>query len=162
MDFKDKKILHIAPEWPLFRKLENEPGYVGGDIQKRRHSNATVDITKIAFPNDTFDIVICNHVLEHVPDDHLAMRETFRVMKPGGQGVFTVPISTEAKTWEPTPGMSVAEIERICGWDHKRYYGRDFSEKLAAAGYDVTTYEASEADRRTYSIAAETVFIARK
>ena len=67
--FDGKSILHIAPEWPLFRQLKAEPGYVGGDIQKRRNANSIVDITSINFDSNHFDFLICNHVMENVQDD---------------------------------------------------------------------------------------------
>ena len=75
LSFENKRILHFAPEWPLFRKLRRQPGYVGGDILTRRNATAYVDTTDINFPNDSFDLPICNHVLEHVKDDGRGMRE---------------------------------------------------------------------------------------
>ncbi len=82
-----KKVLHIAPEWPLFRMLRNEPGYVGGDVQKRRNANAIIDITAIGYKENHFDYLICNHVLEHVAEDKIAMEECYRVLK-GAELVF--------------------------------------------------------------------------
>ena len=63
LSFDGKNILHIAPEWPLFRQLKAEPGYVGGDIQKRRNANSIVDVTSINFEQNHFDFLICNHVM---------------------------------------------------------------------------------------------------
>jgi SAM-dependent methyltransferase len=84
LSFDAKSILHVAPEWPLFRQLKAEPGYVGGDIQKRRNANSIVDITSINFDSNHFDFLICNHVMEHVQDDKKAMGECYRVLKNGG------------------------------------------------------------------------------
>ena len=84
LSFDGKSILHITPEWPLFRQLKAEPGYVGGDIQKRRNASSIVDITSINFDSNHFDFFICNHVMEHVQDDKKAMEECYRVLKNGG------------------------------------------------------------------------------
>ncbi len=161
-----KKVLHLAPEWPLFRKLRNEPGYVGGDILRRRNANAIVDITSINFPSKHFDFLICNHVLEHVQDDNKAMKECHRVLKDGGIGVFSVPLSGEQKTWEPPAGMSVPEIEAVVGWDHKRFYGYDFAEKLEIFGFKVEIVKISEDEAKRYGIESanfeDKIFVARK
>lgn len=162
VDLRGASIIHFAPEWPLFRLLRNEPGYVGGDIIRRRNANAIVDIVKIAFPDNAFDYLICNHVLEHVPDDATAMAECFRVMRSGAVGIFTVPISDRAETWEPPPSMPKDEIEKICGWDHKRRYGNDFPQKLERAGFAVEPFRCSAEDQQRYCLLDETVFIARK
>jgi SAM-dependent methyltransferase len=162
VELSGKKILHFAPEWPLFRQLKDEPGYVGGDIQRRRNANAIVNVTAIDYPDAYFDILICNHVLEHVPDDNLAMRETYRVLRPGGMGIFSVPMSGDAATWEPPPGMSAGEVDRICGWDHKRLYGQDFGAKLASVGYTVRPYIATPDQQVRHALFDETIFMVVK
>jgi len=158
--------LRIAPEWPLFRKLKNEPGYIGGDVQKRRNANAIVDITSINFESDHFDFLVCNHVMEHVQDDNKAMRECFRVLKPGGIGLFSVPLSGKKKTWEPPMGMSVSEIEAIVGWDHKRLYGYVFAEKLEKFGFKVDLFKITKKEAALHGIASDNfydeIFIAKK
>lgn len=162
IDFRGAKVLHFAPEWPLFRMFRGEPGYVGGDIIRRRNANAIVDITRIEFPDDYFDYLLCNHVLEHVPQDRKAMEECFRVMKPGALGVFTVPQSGRFETWEPPAGMSVSEIERRVGWDHKRLYGLDLADKLRAVGFDVSTSHSGEPENSRCRLFGETLFVVRK
>lgn len=138
VDMTGKAILHFSPERPFFRRWKNNPNYVAGDVKISKVANAVVDITKIQFGDGHFDYLICHHILEHVPDDAQGMRECFRVLKPGGTAFFSVPLDeTRPETWEPPPGMPVAEIERICGWDHVRLYGRDFPAKLAAVGFKV-------------------------
>jgi hypothetical protein len=161
-DFRGARVLHFAPEWPLFRMFRDEPNYVGGDIIRRRNANAIVDITKIDFPDDHFDYLLCNHVLEHVREDRKGMQECYRVMKPGGRGVFTVPLSDEYETWEPPAGMSVAEIERTVGWDHKRLYGLDFADKLRAVGFEVSTERSAEPENSRHRLFAEALFVVRK
>lgn len=162
MDLGNRRILHFAPEWPLFRRLNGLPGYVGGDIQKRRNANAVVDITAIGFPDGHFDMLICNHVLEHVPDDRRAMAETYRVLSPGGLALFSVPQSAVHDTWEPPEGMPVAEVERVCGWDHKRLYGLDFGDKLAAVGYRVSSFTANDGQRERHALLDDRIYVAEK
>lgn len=162
IDLRGKRILHFAPEWPLFRQLKNEPGYVGGDIIKRRNANAIVDITDIRFPDEHFDLLICNHVLEHVPDDRKALKETFRVLKQGGLGIFSVPMSKAQESWEPPAGMPQSEVERICGWDHKRFYGQDFDQRLMAAGFTANPIPVSQAEKRAHALLSEKIFVATK
>ena len=73
--------------------LKNHPGYVGGDIQERRKANAVIDITRLEFPDASFDLLVCNHVLEHVPDDRKAMSECWRVLRDNGLAIFSIPIN---------------------------------------------------------------------
>jgi SAM-dependent methyltransferase len=166
LSFDGKNILHIAPEWPLFRQLKAEPGYVGGDIQKRRNANSIVDVTSINFEQNHFDFLICNHVLEHVQDDKKAMKECYRVLKKGGIAIFSVPLSGKSETWEPPVGMSVPEIEGIVGWDHKRYYGYDFADKLEKFGFKVEIFRITEAEAKRHGIGSgdinDEIFIAKK
>lgn len=150
LDLGDKAVLHFSPERPFFRLWRNNPRYVAGDVKISKVANAVVDITDIRFDDGHFDYLICHHILEHVPEDARGMRECFRVLKPGGTALFSVPLDQErAETWEPPADMPAAEIERICGWDHVRLYGRDFPDKLAAAGFTVSeiTFTAEEGER---------------
>jgi SAM-dependent methyltransferase len=138
VEMNGKALLHFSPERPFFRLWKDNPNYVAGDVKLSRVANAVVDITNIQFADGHFDYLICHHILEHVPADAKGMQECFRVLKPGGTAFFSVPLDqNKAETWEPPPGMPAAEIERICGWDHVRLYGRDFPDKLASVGFSV-------------------------
>ena len=150
LDVRNKKILHFSPERPFWRKWRGLPGYVSGDIKRNRVANTAVDITKIQFPDEHFDVLICHHVLEHVKDDMKGMRECHRVLKRGGVAYFSVPINEVTKvTFEPPPEMPLEEVERICGWDHKRIYGYDFADRLRSAGFDIEelAFSGDEAER---------------
>jgi SAM-dependent methyltransferase len=96
-----------------------------------------MDITDIDWPDSSFDIVYCSHVLEHVPEDRKAMSEMFRVVKPGGWALIQVPVWKDDTIEDPSitdPG----ERERLFGQsDHVRLYGLDIKNRLAAAGFDV-------------------------
>ncbi len=152
------RVLHFAPEWPLFNRLRRSPGYIGADIIRRRNANAVRDITALAEPDASFDALICNHVLEHVPDDATAMRECRRVLRSGGIAFFSVPVNMDQDTWEPSAGMPTWEVERICGWDHKRLYGRDIVARLTAAGFAVQVERPTQELMHRHRILSEDVF----
>lgn len=135
-----KKVLHIAPEQPFFkrfRKLENLD-YTTGDLFSPL-ADVKMDIQDIPFEDNTFDMVICNHVLEHVDDDFKAMKEFLRVLKPGGNAILQVPINPKLKeTYEDKTITDPKEREKHFGqYDHVRFHGLDFPDRLKKAGFDV-------------------------
>lgn len=96
-----------------------------------------MDITAIQYPDNTFDIIYCSHVLEHVADDRKAMRELHRVLKPDGWAVIMVPITAE-KSFEDPSIIDPSARTRVFGQhDHVRRYGPDFKARLAEAGFKV-------------------------
>jgi SAM-dependent methyltransferase len=137
IDVRGKRVLHLSPERCFWRQWRSGPNYVSGDVKKNKVANTFIDVTRIQFPNEYFDYVFCNHILEHVVEDRQGMRECFRVLKPGGLAVFSVPLFENGRTtFEPPPSMSKRDVERICGWDHKRIYGFDFLDRLHEAGFE--------------------------
>jgi len=140
-----KKMLHIAPEGifaKVFSKVDNID-YLTGDILNTR-AMVKIDITDIKYPDDSFEVVYCSHVLEHVLDDRKAMREFWRVLKPSGWAVLQVPI-TAVKTHEDPSITDPAERERVFGQrDHVRSYGPDYKERLVEAGFVVELVNATE------------------
>jgi len=153
-DFHDgrrKKLLHIAPELNMahfFRKASSIE-YLSADLTLER-AMVKMDITDIQYPADSFDIIYCSHVLEHIPDDRLAMRELCRVLKPGGWAILMVPILAKI-TYEDPSATSPEERERLYGQsDHVRKYGRDYEDRLAESGFSVNVEPfAKELDGRT-------------
>ncbi|OYT17031.1 MAG: SAM-dependent methyltransferase [Bacteroidetes bacterium 4572_77] len=141
------KVLHIAPEaWmkELFYRTKNvdytcgvkdlgNMGYYYDRMTKE------IDITNLDMPNDTYDVVICNHVLEHVYDDLQAMSEIYRVLKPGGWAVLQVPISAVlTKTYEEASIVSMKGREKHFGqFDHLRIYGSDYFARLESVGFQM-------------------------
>jgi SAM-dependent methyltransferase len=130
--------LHLAPETSFIEKFQRLPGvtYVSADLLSV-YASVQMDITKMAWPDASFDAVYCSHVLEHVPEDRQAMREIARVLKPGGWAIIQVPVSRH-HTIEDASVVEPYERERLFGQrDHVRLYGLDIQERLAAADFDV-------------------------
>lgn len=142
---KSIAILHIAPEKRISEAIIRQgfSNYVCGDKFTPGYSYPThvkdTDITALTYTQDYFDIIICNHVLEHVPNDSLAMRELFRVLKPGGTAILQVPISKNSTaTLEDEKATTDKQREAVYGqFDHVRLYGVDYKKRLADAGFSV-------------------------
>ncbi len=136
---KKKRMLHVAPEAQL-SQLFNAPehiDYLSADLMNPS-AMVKMDITDIQYPDNTFDVIYCSHVLEHILDDRKAMREFCRVLKDDGWAILQVPITDEA-TFEDPSVTSPEERERIFGqYDHVRRYGPDYEDRLAESGFSVT------------------------
>ena len=136
----EKKVLHFAPEqafYKRFRKLKNLD-YTTTDLNSPL-ADVKADICNLPFEDDSYDVILCNHVLEHIPDDTKAMQELYRVLKPRGYGVFQIPqdLSRE-QTFEDDSIIDKKERAKIFGqYDHVRVYGRDYFEKLRRIGFKV-------------------------
>lgn len=144
---KPLKVLHMAPEQcflSLFRKMKNLD-YTTADLYSPI-VDIKADILDLPFDDDVFDIVLCNHVLEHIEDDQKAMAELFRVMKKGGMGIFQVPQEIEReKTFEDPSITEPEERAKYFGqYDHVRVYGRDYFERLRNAGFKVEEVDYSK------------------
>lgn len=130
------RLLHVAPEPCLTEKLKTEYDYLSVNLNGNKAMMA-MDITAMTFADNTFDAVVCNHVLEHIPDDIRAIKELFRVLKPGGWASLLVPIKGDI-TQEDLSITDPKERLRLYGQeDHVRYYGRDFADRLQNAGFEV-------------------------
>lgn len=134
------KILHFAPEqafYKRFRQLKNLD-YTTTDLNSPL-ADVKADICNLPFENETFDVVLCNHVLEHIPDDTKAMSEMYRVLKTGGWGIFQIPQDLKRdKTFEDDSITDQKERAKIFGqYDHVRIYGRDYFDKLRSVGFTV-------------------------
>jgi len=142
--FRDNlRLLHFAPE-PVFEKaFRAMPNlhYFGVDLDSPLAATK-VDVMDIQYEDDTFDAILCGHVLEHVTDDRKAMRELFRVLKPGGWAIPHSPMDTNrAQTFEDASIVSPEARERAFGQrDHVRMYGRDYKGRLEEAGFTVSVH----------------------
>lgn len=137
---KPLKLLHFAPEqafYNRFKKLENLE-YTTTDLNSPL-ADVKADICNLPFQDNSFDVILCNHVLEHIPDDTKAMQELYRIMKPGGWGIFQIPQDlTREQTFEDDSITDRKERARIFGqYDHVRIYGRDYFDKLRNIGFEV-------------------------
>jgi len=134
-----KKVLHMAPEQCFLNRFKNlEHEYITADLFSPI-ADVKADITNLPFEENTFDIIFCNHVLEHIQDDTQAMKELYRVMKKGGMGVFQVPQDINRETtFEDNSITDKKERAKIFGqYDHVRIYGLDYFNKLRAIGFKV-------------------------
>jgi len=135
-----KKVLHMAPEQcflPIFKKMKNLD-YTTADLYSPI-VDVKADILDLPFEDESFDIVFCNHVLEHIEDDSKAMKELYRVLKLGGMGIFQVPqdLGLE-KTYEDFSITSEEERKKHFGqYDHVRIYGKDYFDRLRKVGFTV-------------------------
>ncbi|GGH35012.1 SAM-dependent methyltransferase [Mangrovimonas yunxiaonensis] len=146
------KVLHFAPEqafYKRFRALHNI-AYTTTDLNSPL-ADVKADICNLPFKDNSYDVILCNHVLEHIPDDTKAMQELYRVMKPGGWGIFQIPQDlNRATTFEDNSITDKKARAKIFGqYDHVRIYGRDYFDKLRAIGFEVeeVNYTATLSDQ---------------
>lgn len=137
---REIKVLHVAPEQAFYKKFKQQPNwdYLTTDLYSPL-ADVKADICNLPFADNSFDFILCNHVLEHITDDNKAMSELFRVMKSGGLGIFQVPLDNDrAITFEDDSITDPNERTRIFGqYDHVRIYGMDYFDKLTQVGFHV-------------------------
>ncbi|MFP4002364.1 MAG: methyltransferase domain-containing protein [Alphaproteobacteria bacterium] len=144
------RILHVAPEWGLYKYLRRQgvKHYTPCDLDLFRYRHIRnirkVNCTSLPFEDESFDLVLCSHVLEHIPDDRAAMSEFHRVLAPGGRAILQVPLALDRlETDEDSQVTSPRAREfRFCQWDHVRLYGRDYAARLERAGFELDLYDA--------------------
>lgn len=167
-----QKLLHIAPEVALMRELKRlyasaPEQYVTADLESPL-ADMHFDIQQIPLEENSFDVVICNHILEHVESDAQALSELYRILRPGGWGVVLSPVDlSRERTFEDDSITDPAERTRLFGqYDHRRVYGRDYVERLSQAGFCVEDYdyknEFSESEQSLYALPDEHIYIVRK
>lgn len=144
-DGKTRKMLHVAPE-PCFESIFRDQlgsNYLTADLLNPK-AMVKMDISDIKYPDESFDVIYCSHVLEHVPDDKKAMKEFFRVLKNSGWAILNVPITRE-KTFEDASIVDPKERLKVFGQeDHVRRYGPDYVERLRDTGFTVKISERSD------------------
>jgi SAM-dependent methyltransferase len=134
------KVLHFAPEQAFYKIFRNQKNldYTTTDLFSPL-ADVKADICNLPFEDNLYDIILCNHVLEHIPDDTKAMQELYRVLKPGGMGIFQIPQDLlRATTFADDTIVDEKERAKIFGqYDHVRIYGRDYFDKLRSIGFKV-------------------------
>lgn len=134
------KVLHFAPEQEFYKRFKKQTNieYTTTDLLSPL-ADVKADICNLPFEDNSYDIIFCNHVLEHIPDDTKAMQELFRVLKPGGMGIFQIPQDlSRVSTFTDDTIVDQKERAKIFGqYDHVRVYGRDYFDKLRSIGFKV-------------------------
>lgn len=165
---KRHRILHTAPEPCLEGPLRTLHGrrYVtvdafnpGADLQ--------ADLKDLPMSDDTFDVVLTSHVLEHIQDDDRAIAELVRVLKPGGWALILVPYDPGRPTRED-PGLTTPAA-RMAAYGHPyhyRIYGNDLPSRLESHGLSVRVYTTKDIlsghHRRRYRVNRNNLFYCRK
>ena len=135
-----RKVLHFAPEqafYKRFRAMKNLD-YTTTDLNSPL-ADVKADICDLPFEDDSYDVIFCNHVLEHIPDDTKAMQELYRILKPSGMAILQIPQDLQrVDTFEDNSITDRNERAAIFGqYDHVRIYGRDYFDKLRTIGFKV-------------------------
>jgi SAM-dependent methyltransferase len=135
-----KKVLHFAPEQAFYKRFRNQKNldYTTTDLNSPI-ADVKADMCDLPFQNNEFDFIICNHVLEHIPNDTKAMQEIYRVLAHGGTAILQVPYKADLKTtFEDHSITDAKERAKIFGqYDHVRVYGMDYFTKLESIGFKV-------------------------
>ena len=173
---KNTRLLHVAPERLFYKVFSNYQNidYVPcakfgiGYTDQYPPGTQNIDLTDISFSDNSFDVIICSHVLEHIPDDYQAMGELFRVLKRGGWAILQVPLdSSRETTYEDDSIIAPEKREEAFGqYDHVRVYGNDYGERLRKAGFQVKqdkfAYEFSPAEQFKYGLISEDIYFCSK
>jgi len=168
-------LLHIAPEFCYFEILKNLPNldYLPGDKMVEGYGKqsqvAYMDLLDLQLKDNSIDYILCNQVLEHIPDDRKAMSEMYRVLKPGAKAIITVPFDEARETtYEDFSITSPEEREKHFGqWDHVRWYAKDIVNRFKDAGFrDVELIrfceQFSKADFDKFGLCDDLILIAKK
>nr|WP_315131286.1 methyltransferase domain-containing protein [uncultured Flavobacterium sp.] len=134
------KVLHFAPEQAFYKLFRNQKNleYTTTDLFSPL-ADVKADICDLPFEDNQYDVILCNHVLEHIPDDTKAMQELYRILKPGGMAILQIPQDlSRATTFADDSITDQKERAKIFGqYDHVRIYGRDYFDKLRSIGFKV-------------------------
>jgi ubiquinone/menaquinone biosynthesis C-methylase UbiE len=152
-----------------FRKMYagSAERYVTADLESPL-ADMHFDVQNIPLEDESFDAIICNHIMEHVEDDGKALRELHRIMKPNGWGVILSPVDySREQTFEDDTITDPEERTRIFGqYDHRRIYGNDFVERLREAGFraEDIDYAAqlTEEERKKYALPSDHIYVIHK
>ena len=165
------RLLHIAPEVSLMRHFRrhyrDNKSYITADLESPL-ADLHFDVQSIPLEDESIDVIICNHLLEHVEDDRRAMAELYRILKKGGWGIMLVPEDrSRATTFEDDTITDADERTRIFGqYDHRRIYGRDYDERLCRAGFRVERIayaeRLSDEQRQRYAIGNDDLVVVYK
>ncbi|MFI3293124.1 MAG: methyltransferase domain-containing protein [Rikenellaceae bacterium] len=165
-------LLHIAPEITYIKRFKrsytSSPAkYITADLESPL-ATMHFDVQEIPLADNFCEVIICNHIMEHIPDDRKAMRELHRIMKRGGWGVILSPIDySRAETFEDDSITDPKLRTEIFGqYDHRRIYGLDYAERLRECGFEVEEVDyfgtLTPEQRELYALTNEIIYIVRK
>lgn len=163
------RVLHIAPEQVFYKKFKSFShwDYTTSDLHSPL-ADVKADICALPFEDNSYDFILCNHVLEHIPNDLKAMEELYRVLKPGGTAILQVPLEEDREnTFEDDAITDQRERTRIFGqYDHVRVYGQDYYNRLEEVGFKATAVdfikEISAADVKRFALPTERIPVVTK
>lgn len=163
------RVLHIAPEQVFYKKFKSFShwDYTTSDLHSPL-ADVKADICALPFEDNSYDFILCNHVLEHIPNDLKAMEELYRVLKPGGTAILQVPLEEDREnTFEDDAITDQQERTRIFGqYDHVRVYGQDYYNRLEEVGFKATAVdfikEISAADVKRFALPTERIPVVTK
>ncbi len=142
-----KKVLHVAPEQCFYKRFKKQKNitYLTTDLFSPL-ADVKADLCDLPFEDNSYDVIFCNHVLEHIEDDKKAMQELYRVLKKGGLGIFQIPQDLNRKTtYEDNSIQSPEERKKHFGqYDHVRVYGQDYFNKLRNTGFKVSEVKCTD------------------
>lgn len=169
---EDIRVLHTAPETSIYKKIKEDFGdrYISSDIFESPFIDEIIDIQNIPYEDNTFDLIITSHVLEHVPDDFIALQEFYRVLKPNGKVIILIPSLPYLKKTFELPQINSPELRQryYKQHDHRRYYGDDdFYRLLELVGFrtikeDKYFLKDYEEIKLRHSLADDPIFVATK
>jgi len=169
--FRDQlSVLHFSPERGLGAALSNQKNltYATSWYEPDRPADYHLDLTKLDLADNSWDVLLLYHIFEHIADDRAAMREAFRVLKPGGFALVQVPTLEQPDTYEDPNVVTEEERAKKYGPGHVRYYGgKDFSDRLTQAGFQVTIerfgHELTDSAIREFALDRnERIYLVRK
>ena len=163
------RVLHVAPEQVFYRKFKSFShwDYTTTDLHSPL-ADVKADICVLPFEDNTYDFILCNHVLEHIPNDLKAMEELYRVLKPGGTAILQVPLEEDREnTFEDDSITDQQERTRIFGqYDHVRIYGQDYYKRLQEVGFEAIPMdfikEVTEDDIQHFALPSERIPVVTK
>jgi ubiquinone/menaquinone biosynthesis C-methylase UbiE len=163
-------MLHVAPEYCFIKRFEKQLGdqHITADLESPL-AKVKMDVLDIPFPDSSFDVIFCNHTLEHVEDDIRAMQELHRVLKPDGWGILQSPINYSREiTYEDDTIIDPKErMKRFGQHDHLREYGKDYAQRLQKGGFKVEENDfvktLSPEEQKRYALPVEEIiYVVRK
>lgn len=163
------RVLHVAPEQVFYKKFKSFShwDYTTTDLHSPL-ADVKADICALPFEDNSYDLILCNHVLEHIPNDLKAMKELYRVLKPRGTAILQVPLEEDREnTFEDDSITDQQERTRIFGqYDHVRVYGQDYYNRLQKAGFKATPLdyikEVTEGDIKRFALPTERIPVVTK